>query len=83
MTSQVYEIRNYTGKVLFSCKVPERIPAELIERYAVKLAVYSGVNLEDADLEDVNLEDVNLEDAYFRNANLIGASFKGAYFGKG
>jgi uncharacterized protein YjbI with pentapeptide repeats len=68
-----FEIKNrFTGAVLFTCELPEKIAAQSPAKqmgYAVKVAY----------LADANLADANLAGAYLAGANLAGANLAGAY----
>jgi hypothetical protein len=82
-----FEIKNrFTGAVLFTCELPEKIAAQSPAKqmgYAVKVAYLAGANLADADLggaylAGANLADANLAGAYLADADLAGAYLAGA-----
>ncbi len=69
--TQKYEIKNrFTGKVLFSCDIPEGMESGMIARHALETAIADGANLWGANLWGANLEGANLEGANLRDANL-------------
>ncbi|MGL4588441.1 MAG: pentapeptide repeat-containing protein [Acinetobacter ursingii] len=77
--TQNYEIKNrWTGKVLFSCEIPDGIESGMIARHAVETAIAEGADLRDADLRGADLEDADLRGANLGDANLRDADLRGA-----
>mgnify|MGYP003451046499 CR=1 FL=1 len=61
-----HEIKNrFTGKVLFTCEVPDGLESGMITRHAVEEAISSNADLSGADLSRANLSCADL-----RGANL-------------
>ena len=84
-----HEIKNrFTGKVLFTCEVPDGMESGMITRHAVEEAISSGADLRNADLSGANLRNAdlrnadllgaNLRNADLRNADLLGANLRNA-----
>ena len=64
-----HEIKNrFTGKVLFTCEVPDGLESGMITRHAVEEAILSNANLSGADLSGANLSGANLSGANLSNA---------------
>jgi hypothetical protein len=78
-----FEIKNrFTGAVLFTCELPEKIAAQSPAKqmgYAVKVANLAGANLAGANLADADLAGANLAGANLADADLAGADLAGAY----
>ena len=65
-----HEIKNHwTGKVLFSCEIPEGMKSGMIARYAVETAISEGANLRGANLRGADLQGADLQGA--KNAPLV------------
>jgi hypothetical protein len=77
-----FEIKNrFTGAVLFTCELPEKIAAQSPAKqmgYAVKVAYLADANLADANLAGAYLAGAYLAGANLADADLAGADLAGA-----
>ncbi|MEG2566614.1 MAG: pentapeptide repeat-containing protein, partial [Acinetobacter sp.] len=62
--TQNHEIKNrWTGKVLFTCEVPEGMESGMIARHVAEAAIAGGADLSSANLSSADLSSADLSSA--------------------
>jgi uncharacterized protein YjbI with pentapeptide repeats len=76
--SQQFQIKHWSGRVLYEFDVPGGIESGMVLRHALERATSEGKSLSGADLRDAVLRDAVLRDADLSGAVLRGAVLRGA-----